>query len=143
MANPRGTVTIGALELVADVGQYQPFSDAALAVRAFEGIEAVTIQDFGFRAARQQGTLSSGGGPSGTGLIAKATLVALLDLIRAWGVTQPLEDSLGNAGTIKAMGFTHQFEAHVPGTQGALFSYTLAFRWVTITSLYGAAYTEP
>lgn len=140
MANPRGTVTIGALALVADIGQYRPFTDAALAVRAFDGIEAVTMQDFGFRAARQQGSLASGTGAS-PGLVSRAQLITLFDLVRAWGATQPITDSLGNAGTIKAMAFAHQFEYHVPGTQVVLFSYTLAFRWVTLTSLYGTPYT--
>jgi hypothetical protein len=144
MANPRGTVTIGtggaALTLVADIGQYRPFSEVALGVRVFDGVEDVTIQDFGFRAARQQGTLASGGGES-PGLIATATLAALRALLTAWGASQPLTDSLGNAGTIRASDFAEGLEYHVPGAQGALHGYTLTFRWLTLTMLYGAPYT--
>ena len=138
--NPRGTVTIGGLALVADVGQYHPFTDQALGVTVFDGVEATTLQDFGWRAARQEGSLASGGGTS-PGLISLATLQALRALITAWGAAQPISDSLGNAGTIKALRFSAPFEYHVPGAQGVLHSYTLTWRWLTLTSLYGAAYT--
>lgn len=137
---PRGTVTIGGLTLVADVGQYQPFTDDALGVTVFDGVEATTIQDFGWRAARQEGTLASGTGPS-PGLIALATLRALRALVAAWGAAQPLSDSLGNAGTIKALQFSAPFAYHVPGAQQVLYRYTLTWRWLTLTMRDGVPYT--
>jgi hypothetical protein len=142
MANPRGSVSLGSgpLTLVVDVSSYQPFGELALGVRVFDGIEATTIQDFGFRADRQQGTLSSGGRES-PGLVAAETLAALLALVTAWGVGQAFADSLGNAGTIKPIRFSHQFEYAVPGPQVSLHSYTLAWRWLTLTQLFGAPYT--
>lgn len=138
--NPRGTVTIGGIALVADVGQYRPFTDQALGVTVFDGVEATTIQDFGWRAARQQGSLASGGGTS-PGLISTATLQALQALVASWGTAQALTDSLGNAGTIKALQWGPSFEYHVPGHQGTLHSYSLTWRWLTLTTLWGGAYT--
>lgn len=148
MAIPRGTVTIGtgggAITLVADVGQYKPFGEQmALGVTEFDGIEATTIQDFGFRAARQRGALSSGGGPESPGLISKAALAALVALIDAWGASQAFTDSLGNIGTIKAVEFGPTFEIHPAGAQNTLYSYALRWRWMTLTQRLGAAYTGP
>jgi hypothetical protein len=140
MADPRALVTIAGLALVADIGQYQPFGDAALGVSVFDGIDAVTIQDFGFRVARQEGSLASGGGTS-PGLLSAATLYALEDLVGAWGASQSLSDSLGNAGTIKPLTFRRGFEYAVPGAQQTLYSYTLTWRWLTLTTRYGAPYT--
>jgi hypothetical protein len=144
MASPRGTVTLGsggaALTLVVDLDQYTPFQGGGLGVRVFDGVEATTIQDFGWRAARQEGQLSSGTGES-PGLIATATLAALQALVAAWGAAQPLTDSLGNAGTIKPTSFDPRFAYAVPGDQVALHSYTLTWRWLTLTTLYGTAYT--
>jgi hypothetical protein len=140
MANPRGTVTVGGVVLVAEIGQYRPFG-AALGVRVFDGVDSVTIQDWGVRADRQEGTLASGGGTS-PGLIASATVAALLALIRDdWGAAHALSDFLGNAGTAKITRFEPTFEYAVPGAQVALHSYTLAWRWLTLDTLYGAAYT--
>jgi len=141
MANPRGTVALGAgpLTLVVDVSSYQPFSEIALGVRVFDGIEATTLQDFGFRAARQEGALNSGG-REGPGLVALETLATLTALVDAWGAGQPFTDSIGNAGTIKPLRFGHQFEYAVPGPQASLHSYTLAWRWLTLTQRFGAAY---
>ena len=144
MTTPRSTVTFGeggsALTLVVDIGQYRPFGDVALGVTAFDGIEATTVQDFGFRADRQEGSLSSGSG-TGPGLLATATLAALIALVTAEGVALALADGLGNAGTIKPLRFSHPFEYHVPGPQGALHSYSLTWRWMTLTTRYGAPYT--
>jgi hypothetical protein len=141
----RGTVTLGggAVTLVADVGQYQPFGDAyPLGVRDFDGIDSVTIQDFGSRIARAKGVLRSGGGQS-AGLINSAQLAALLLLVTAWGAAQDISDTLGNLGTIKALSFDHAQEYTVPVASTVLFSYELRWRWVTLTTRYGAAYTDP
>lgn len=141
MAKPRAMVTIGGLAFVADVGgQYQPFGEAALGITVFDGIEATTIQDFGVRAHRQQGSLSSGSGTS-PGLIAQATLADLLALLEVRGAAYPLEDTLGNTGTIKPLTFSSAFEYRVPGHQEALYSFALTWRWLTLATLYGAPYT--
>ena len=141
MANPRASVTLGgSVVLVADIEQYKPFSDAALGVTVFEGIEAVTVQDFGFRASRQNGSLSSGTGTS-PGLLSAAALAALEALVGAWGAAQPLTDSLGNAGTVKVTAFGSGFAYGVPGAQVSLWSYTLAWRWLTLATRYGVPYT--
>jgi hypothetical protein len=144
MADPRATVTIGtgggAVTLVADIEAYAPFGEDALGVTVFDGVEDVTIQDFGWRSFRQEGSLESGGGES-PGLIATATVAALHALVAAPGVAQALADSLGNAGTVKFTRWTHPFAYAVPGPQVALHRYTLAWRWCTLTTFYGAAYT--
>lgn len=140
MAKPRATVTIAGIALVADVGQYKPFGDAALGVTVFDGIAATTLQDFSYRAHRQQGSLTSGGGTS-PGLLARATLRALENALAAWGASQTLVDDLGNAGTIKPLTFSSGFEYAVPGAQESLWSYTLTWRWLTLTTKYGAPYT--
>jgi hypothetical protein len=140
VAKPRAAVTLGSLELVAELGQYKPFGEAALGVTVFDGVEAVTIQDFGYRIARQRGSLSSGGGTS-PGLVSGATLAALEAMLRAWGTTQALADTLGNAGTVKPIAFTRGFEYRVPGAQEVLYGYTLTWQWLTLATLYGAPYT--
>ena len=133
----------GAVTLVADIGQYRPFGDElALGVTVFDGIGATTVQDFAVRGRRQQGRISSGAGPSSAGALALDQLTALLDLLQTWGASQPLEDDMGNEGTIKATHFSHAREVG-SAAQGALFSYDLRWQWVTLTSLYGTAFTEP
>lgn len=141
MTAPRAMVTIGGIELVADIGHYRPFGDVALGVTVFDGIDAVTVQDFGFRAERQAGSLSSGGGTS-PGLISQATLAALTAALdAAWGASLTLADSVGNAGVIKPTAFAAPFEYRVPGPQQVLYSYTLAWRWLTLTTRHGVPYT--
>jgi hypothetical protein len=147
MAGARGTVTVGTgggqVVLVTDIDQYQPFGEAyPLGVTAFAGIDSVTIQDFKSRIARATGRLTSGGGEN-AGLIKTSQLTALLTLLTAWGVSQPLTDSLGNAGTIKALSFTHNQAYVVPVAATVLFSYELRWHWLTLTTRYGVAYTDP
>ena len=147
MAGARGTVTLGSgggqVVLVSEIDQYEPFGDAyPLAVTAFPGIAAVTIQDFKSRIARATGRLSSGGGES-AGLIKSTQLAALLTLLTAWGVSQPITDSLGNVGTIKALSFAHTQAYVVPVASTVLYTYELRWQWVTLTTRYGVAYTDP
>lgn len=139
MTAPRATVTIGGVVLVAQLGQYKPFGGASRGVTVFDGIEATTIQDFGFRAHRQEGSLQSGTGES-PGLLSTEKLAELEALVQAWGMAQTLTDSLGNEGTIKALTFTPGWEYHVPGPQGALHSFALTWRWLTLTMRYGTPY---
>lgn len=142
MAAPRATVTIGGLALVADIAQYRPFSEHALGVTVFDGIEATTVQDFGFRAYRQRGALSSGTGTS-PGLVSKATLALLAALLDVRGAVQPISDSLGNAGTIKPLTFSSAHEYGVPGDQESLWSYATTWQWLTLTMRLGVPYTGP
>lgn len=136
----RATVTInGSLTLVADVGLYEPFVFPA--DRVFTGPGSLTVQDFGRKIKRASGRLRSGGNQS-PGLISRATLASLLGLIGTRGATYALTDSLGNVGTVKLTDFTHQHETGVPGSQVALFSWALAWRWLTLTQRYGSAYSE-
>lgn len=141
MAAPRATVTIGGIALVGDVALYRPFEPWPLGVTPFDGVDgALTIQDFGRRIKRASGRLSSGGAET-AGLLSKATLAAVLALMQTRGATQTISDSLGNAGTIKPLTFTHAHEYGVPGSQAALFSFELTWRWLTLTTLYSASYT--
>lgn len=142
MTAPRATVNIGGVVLVAEIGSYKPFGAAALGVTVFDGVEATTIQDFRFRAHRQEGSLASGGGTS-PGLLSTAKLAELEALVTTWGAAQLLTDSLGNEGTIKALTYERGWEYHVPGVQGALHSFALTWRWLTLTMRYGAAYSGP
>lgn len=140
MPNPRATVTIAALTLVADLGQYKPFGEAALGVTVFDGIDATTIQDFGMHAHRQTGSLGPFSGTS-PGLLSAAQLLALENAVSLWGAAQSLTDSLGNAGTVKVIRFARGFEYNVPGAQVTLYGYELGWRWLTLTQKYGAPYT--
>jgi hypothetical protein len=140
MANPRAQVTIAGIELVADIGSYEPFADVALGVTVLDGVEATTLQDFGMRIERQEGQLVSGTGTS-PGLISAATRAALDAAFAVRGAAHALSDSLGNAGTVKPFRWAPRFEYGVPGDQAALYSYTLRWRWLTLTTRNGAPYT--